>query len=88
MQDNPDKRWNYILISANPNITWKIVQDNPDKDWSYWIFANPNITWKIVQENPDKDWNYCYLSMDLNITWKIICSRHELAKTAEDDRFR
>ena len=23
--DNPDKRWNYRLLSVNPNITWEVI---------------------------------------------------------------
>jgi hypothetical protein len=33
--DNPDKSWDYNLLSCNPNITWDIVRDNPDKHWCY-----------------------------------------------------
>ena len=30
VQANPDKWWDYEWLSANPNITWKIVQDNQE----------------------------------------------------------
>lgn len=32
---HPDRPWDYYYISANPNITWDIVQANPDIDWDY-----------------------------------------------------
>jgi hypothetical protein len=32
---NPDKPWDYELLSDNPNITWDIVKANPDKPWDY-----------------------------------------------------
>ena len=35
IKENPDKNWNYSYLSANPNITWEIIQANPDKDWNY-----------------------------------------------------
>ena len=44
----PDKPWNWNGLSANPNITWEIVQENPDKPWDWsWLSENPNITWEI-----------------------------------------
>jgi hypothetical protein len=59
--DNPDKPWNYIGLSYNPNITWEVVQQNQDKPWDYgWLSYNPNITWEIVKQNPDKPWDYIY----------------------------
>ena len=30
-----DKPWNWNGISANPNITWEIIQNNPDKNWNW-----------------------------------------------------
>ncbi len=61
--DNPNKLWNYLMLSQNPNITWEIVQANPDKPWNYnYLSANPNITWEIVEANPNKHWDYETLS--------------------------
>ena len=34
IKENPDKRWDYKLLSLNPNITWEIVLANPDKPWT------------------------------------------------------
>ena len=43
---NPDKQWNYKLLSENPNITWDIVEANPDEPWDYTSLSyNQNITW-------------------------------------------
>ena len=33
--DNPDKDWNWINISRNPNITMKIINKYPDKPWDW-----------------------------------------------------
>ena len=71
--DNPDKPWNYHMLSYNPNITWDIVQANPDNPWDYYYLSlNPNITLDIVQANPDKPWNYEALSRNPNITLDIV----------------
>ena len=35
IKENPDKPWNYQLLSQNPNITWDIVEENPDCLWNY-----------------------------------------------------
>ena len=36
--DNPDKNWNYLHLSFNPNITWEIIQNNPQIVWNYiWL---------------------------------------------------
>ena len=62
--DNPDKPWDYTMLSMNPNITWDIIENNPNKPWNYNFLAhfNPNITWEIVQANPNKPWDYHMLS--------------------------
>jgi GTP-binding protein EngB required for normal cell division len=61
------------MLSANPNITWDIVQQNPDKPWNWYVLSgNPNITWDIVQQNPDKPWELEMLSANPNITWDIV----------------
>jgi len=28
--DNPDKPWDWMWLSYNPNVTWEIVQNNPE----------------------------------------------------------
>ena len=46
IQNNPEKPWNWVGISYNPNITWDIIQNNPEKPWRWNIISsNPNITW-------------------------------------------
>ena len=63
--DNPDKDWNWNLISENPNITWEIIQNNSDKPWSRnKILSNKNITWEIIQNNFDKKWCWKYISIN------------------------
>ena len=63
IQENPDKPWNWMYISKNPNITWDIIKENPDKPWDWmYISMNPNITMDIIRENPDKPWEWNYIS--------------------------
>ena len=77
--DNPDKRWDYIELSKNPNITWEMVQAHPHIQWYYSILSsNPNITWEIVQANPDKPWNYYWLS--INTQTKFVNHRNDCLK--------
>src|ERR1700678_218752 len=59
----PNAEWNYKNLSANPNITWDIVQSNLHKPWDYYYLSdNPNITWDIFQNNPQIQWDYNWLS--------------------------
>ena len=71
--DNPNKLWNWDLLSRNPSITWDIVQANLDKPWNWnWLSCNPNIRCDIIQANPDKAWNWYLLSENPNISWDIV----------------
>ena len=42
--DNPDKPWDYLCLSKNPNITWEIVKDNPDIAWDYRRLSNNTMS--------------------------------------------
>ena len=35
IEDNPDKPWNWVGLSRNPNITIDIVLAHPDKPWNW-----------------------------------------------------
>jgi hypothetical protein len=37
---HPEIKWDYIGLSANPNITWEIVDAYPDKPWDYKHLSN------------------------------------------------
>ena len=43
--DNPNKRWNYNVLSSNSNITWDVIQANKlNIKWNdEGICRNPNI---------------------------------------------
>ena len=58
-------------FSANPNITWEIVQANPNLRWDYYrLSQNPNITGEIVLANPNKPWDYVELSRNTMKKWR------------------
>jgi hypothetical protein len=41
---NPDKPWNWDLLSYNRNITMEDVIANPDKPWNYsYLCNNPSL---------------------------------------------
>ena len=59
----PDKKWNWWILSENPNITWEIIESNPDKEWNwFYISCNPNITYEIIKSNPTKPWSWRRIS--------------------------
>ena len=71
--DNPDKNWDWNIISRNPNITIKIILNNPNENWDWnYISQNPNITMKFILDNPNKNWNWFCISYGPNITIKNI----------------
>ena len=66
---NSHNKWDYFLLSSNPNITWDIVLSNPNFPWDYnQLSSNSNITWNIIKANPNHPWNCTLLSSNLNIT--------------------
>lgn len=34
IQSNPDKPWDWCMVSRNPNLTMEIINANPDKPWN------------------------------------------------------
>ena len=40
IRDNPEKPWDWIGISRNPNLTWETIRENPDKTWSWYGISN------------------------------------------------
>ena len=71
MQSNPEKPWDWNMLSSNPNITWDIVQKNLDKSWNWSSLSiNINITWDIIKSHPEIRWKF--VSFNPNITTDII----------------
>jgi hypothetical protein len=46
LKEYSDKKWNFLYLSENPNITFDIIKNNLNIKWDYtWLSCNPNITW-------------------------------------------
>lgn len=83
IQALPDKPWNYIGISRNPNITSDIVLANPDKEWDYAkIVKRMNNPWTFpiwsavgMSERADLTWKMVRDNMDKDWYWKSIMPR-------------
>ena len=59
IEKHPEKPWDWVDISRNPNITMEFIEKHPEKDWNwYWISRNPNITMDIIEKHPEKPWNW------------------------------
>lgn len=71
------------LLSANPNLTWDIIQDIPELSRCVHVLSdNPCITWDIVrdclQSNINFGWDFKYLAMNQNITIDILLKNKNL----------
>ena len=55
LEKYPDKLWDWVNISKNPNLTMEIIEKYPDKpwEWKYGISKNPNITIKFIKTHID-----------------------------------
>ena len=48
--DNPDKPWDWFVLSRNPSISWKFVQDNPDKPWNWAGLSGNHMGWPYKEK--------------------------------------
>ena len=44
--DDPNKDWDWLELSRNPNITWEIIRNNPEYSWDF-----NNINCKKIGKN-------------------------------------
>jgi hypothetical protein len=61
LSNNFDKKWDWINLSRNPQITTQFVDAYPDKPWFYGatgLSSNPNVTPAYVKLYNYKNWNY------------------------------
>jgi hypothetical protein len=59
MGANPDKPWNWSVISHNPNLTVGYIDANPDKPWDWYCISwNKFNLDKHVLKNIDKKIKY------------------------------
>jgi hypothetical protein len=54
VMQTPGKKWNYKLMSQNPNISMKDIDNSTHLPWNYQLLGNnPSITWDDIQEKND-----------------------------------
>jgi hypothetical protein len=64
----PQIRWNYKLLSRNPNITLNYIARNPTKNWDYnFMSYNPNISAEFIKSNIDQKWNWLAISSVISL---------------------
>ena len=57
--DHPEKPWDWLGISENPNVTMEDIISNPEKPWDWLgVSVNPNITMEFIISHPDKPWDW------------------------------
>lgn len=77
IEDNPQIRWNLILIFMNPNLTlqdYKEMQDRFPLNYDLLSF-HPRVTWKDIDEHPGVPWDPIGLSRNPNTTWAEVKAR-------------
>ena len=73
LQKYPNRPWNWLVISRNPNLTMEMIEKLPNKPWDWYsISYNPNITTEDIEKYPNKPWNWYGISANPNITIKFI----------------
>ena len=73
LEKYPEKPWDWLEISRNPNITMEDIERHPEKPWDwYYISNNPNITMEMIEKYPEKPWSRWGISINPNITIKFI----------------
>jgi hypothetical protein len=83
IKSNPQIKWNYKLLSINPNITWEFIKETIESKtynklpknnrWNINSLCSHNrsITLDIIRKNKYK-WNFSRLSKNSIITPKIV----------------
>lgn len=67
------KAWDWRLLSANKNVTWKTIQNHPEFPWNFeYASVNQNVTWNIIEENREKGWDLTWMGRNPNITLDIV----------------
>lgn len=70
---------NIDLLSANPYISWDIVEAHLDIPWNFdFLSSNPNITFTLIQSTPQFSWNSKFYSQNPNITIDIVIANPQI----------
>jgi hypothetical protein len=73
IESQPNKQWDWLVISYNPHITMEIIISNPDKPWDWSaVSCNPNVTMDFIEANSDKEWDWGNISYNPNRTLGFI----------------
>ena len=86
---HPELPWNYCCIEKRKNLNMSLYQYLVDEGGFTTVLINSlsrseSITIDDVISNPDIPWNYNYLSVNPNITWKIINIHPEIPWSLPD----
>ena len=79
LEEFPNYRWNFHLLSRYAKISKKYILQNWNKPWDMlYICAKDIIEWEDVLSNPHINWCYSGLSANPNITWEIVLKHPNL----------
>jgi hypothetical protein len=71
--------WDAELISANPNISMKVIKYNYNWPWEFkYVSKNQNLDFEMVAQRPNLDWDWRALSVHPNLTCTFIAQNPEL----------
>jgi hypothetical protein len=70
--DNPEKPWNYFILSRNENITLNIILQNSNISWHNWKTRQLIYNDDYVANHGDLIWKYYCLSHNTNTTWECV----------------
>lgn len=68
---------NYVQLSKNPNLTWKIISENLSYDWDFKALSS-HMDWETIRTHPELPWGHGQLSENPNITWDNVREIPEL----------
>lgn len=77
--DDADKRWDWKLLSANPNIPIEYIINHPNLPWSWVnVCENPNLTMSVLKEfllprlkGAETNWSSYWVRLSRNLGIKI-----------------
>jgi len=74
IEKHPEKPWNWLYISMNPNITMEMIEKHPEKPWNWiGISCHPNLTMEIIEKHPNERWDLFAISRNMygNLSQKV-----------------
>lgn len=70
----PDKNWDWLELSKNPNITKEFIDNNLHLpwDWNLGVSSNRNVDFKFIEKHKDKKWNWLLLSKHIKLNQQTL----------------